>query len=151
GRLLLRGWRRRGTCRSTTTIAAPRLRLQIDWQSHERLDRARAQFNTADPKLDAALQNVFGSRRLIAEVVRDVHADDDAVDFRIRLVGRPGFPRHKARSRNGRERELADLTSCVPHDEPFQRKRVSRVDTAGRVGYTAKRLTLTPVTGYIKQ
>ena len=149
--LLFRRWWRRRTGRSTSTIATTRLRLQIERQPHERFDRTRTQFNPADPELDAALQNVFRRRRLIAEVVRDVHPDDDAVDFRIGFVSRPRRPRQKARSRNGGECELADLTSCVLHDEPFQRKRANRVDTTERVGYTAKRLTVTPVTGYTKQ
>jgi hypothetical protein len=38
------------------------------------------------------------------------------------------------------------LTSRVLHDDPFQA--TDRVDTAERVGYTAKRLNVTPVTGY---
>jgi hypothetical protein len=117
--LLFRRWWRRRTGRSTSTIATARLRLQIDRQPHKRFDRTRTQFNAADPELDAALQNVFSRRRLIAEVVRYVHPDNDAVDFRIGFVSRPRCPRQKARSGNGRQCELADLTSCVLHDEPF--------------------------------
>src|SRR5215213_9401736 len=104
----------------------------------------------------------FSSRRRHTRLVSDwssdvcssdlhVHADDDTVDFGIRLVGRPRHSRQKACGWNGSECELAYLTSRVLHDGPFQPEQVSRVDTAGPVGYTAKRFNLTSVTGYTKR
>src|SRR4029453_1187681 len=104
------------------------------------------QFNAAYTKLHTTLQNVFGRRRLIAEVVRHVHSDDHAVNLRIGLVGSPRCLGQKARGRNPQKGELSDLTSRVLHDDPFQA--TDRVDTAERVRYTAKRLNVTPVTGY---